>query len=97
MNKHIIAIALIGLTAGLSISAKAAPEKNQEIAMSKCTKDTSKKECSSNSSVTSREFTEEGSRRTYRAQNDKNAPKASVLAETKSTRKSAAQKMISGE
>jgi hypothetical protein len=44
MNKDLLKIALIGLAAGFCISAKAVPaKKNQEVAMSKCTKENGKK------------------------------------------------------
>jgi hypothetical protein len=45
MNKDLLKIALIGLAAGFCISAKDVPAKrNQEVAMSKCTKENGSKE-----------------------------------------------------
>lgn len=48
MKKNLIAIALIGIAAGLCLSAKTYPaKKNSEIAMTKCSKDNGKKKCGS--------------------------------------------------
>lgn len=46
MNKNLIKLALIGLAAGMCVSAKAAPkQKNQEVAFSKCSKEESNRKC----------------------------------------------------
>ena len=86
MNKNRIKLALIGLAAGMCISAKATPEKKgKEVAFQKCTKEKDRRydDCEESSNAELRNG--------YR--NEKYKPKASEFA---GKRKSAAQKVMEG-
>lgn len=96
MKKNLIKIALIGIAAGICLSAKAAPaKKSQEIAMAKCTKENGKKKCESSCSCKNGDAGCNG--KTSAGRNnymkEKFKPKKGEIA---GKRKSAAQKVMEG-
>lgn len=96
MKKNLIKIALIGIAAGFCLSAKAAPaKKNQEVAMTKCSKENGKKKCDSscaskNGDAGCNGKTSAGRNNYYQG---KLKPKTGEIA---GKRKSAAQKVMEG-
>lgn len=100
MNKDLLKIALIGLAAGFCISAKAVPaKKNQEVAMSKCTKENGKKKkcgssCSEDNSGCNAKGT--GCNTSSRCNNYKTEEFKPNPREIAAKRKSAAQKVMEG-
>ncbi len=94
MKNNVVKIALIGLAAGLCMSAKSAPvQKTQEVAMTKCSKDSNeKKDCDGDQACNSQSSFFNSTRNGYRE--DIPAPKKTNLSEK---RKSAAQKLKEGQ
>lgn len=100
MKKDLVRLAMIGLVAGFCMSIEAAPTISREIAMSKCTKDTSDKgknsddqsSCSSKSGCNSC-----NSSSSYNPGSQSKSDESTAKAEVKSRRKSAAQKVLEGQ
>lgn len=100
MKKDLVRLAMIGLAAGFCMSAEAAPTIRSNIAMSKCSKDTSDKgnnsddqsSCSGKSGCGSC-----SSSSLYTPSNQSKADESTAKSEVKSGRKSAAQKVLEGQ
>ena len=100
MNKDLVRLAMIGLAAGFCCSADASPSKNnREIAMTKCTKDTSRQDgsCGGDSSCSSKSNCNSNSSSTYNPNSGLQSDESTATTEVKHKRKSAAQKVIEGE
>jgi hypothetical protein len=97
MKKNLVKLAMIGLAAGLCVSAKAAPaKKTQEVAMAKCSKDKNgKRKCDTSCNNRERDCgcsnTTSAGRNGYTL--DSFEPENTDIA---ARRKSAAQKVLEG-